>query len=202
MTWQHWFLPSFFNQSFDNVSSSPSFLNRSFDNGSYCARRDRDVHQRINANGLLPCDLFSWNKANKAVRYLNVVSQTLLLFTHKWYCTQWLNTLCTMGLLCHVWLFSQSSYLLHESVTPSSAADQLLILLLIWRVGPSPIPPQVDPISLRLQAPSRFFVGYSYNPSFLNWSFDYVSSSPSFFNRSFDYVGSSPSLLTNHSTAH
>jgi hypothetical protein len=45
---------------------------------------------------------------------------------------------------------------------PSSAAVQLLILLPAWRAGPSLIPPsRVDPISLRVQAPSRFFIGYS-----------------------------------------
>jgi hypothetical protein len=67
-----------------------------------------------------------------------------------------------MNLLCHAKLFFQSSCLLLEGVAPSSAADQLLILFPIWRAGPSPIPPtQVDPISLRVQAPFRFFVGYS-----------------------------------------
>jgi hypothetical protein len=51
--------------------------------------------------------------------------------------------------------------LLHEAVAPSSAGDQLLILLPAWRAGPSPIPPtRVDPIFLRVQAPSRFSVGH------------------------------------------
>ncbi len=52
-----------------------------------------------------------------------------------------LRTLCTKGPYCHARLFFQSSWLLHESVAPSSAADQLLILLPAWRAGPSPIPP-------------------------------------------------------------
>jgi hypothetical protein len=73
-----------------------------------------------------------------------------------------LRTLCTMGPYCHARLFFQSSWFLHESVAPSSAADQLLILLPAWRAGPSPITPRVDPISLRVQAHSRFFVGYRY----------------------------------------
>ncbi len=30
-----------------------------------CAQRDYDVHQRMNANGLLPYDLFSSNKAKQ-----------------------------------------------------------------------------------------------------------------------------------------
>jgi hypothetical protein len=65
-----------------------------------------------------------------------------------------------MGPLCHAWLFP-SSLLLHEDVALSSAGDQLLILLPAWRAGPSPISPtQVDPISLRVLAPSRFLVGY------------------------------------------
>jgi hypothetical protein len=66
-----------------------------------------------------------------------------------------------MGPLCHAGLFFQSSWLLHGSVALSSAAGQLLFLLPTYRAGPSPIPPtRVDPISLRVQAPSRFFVGY------------------------------------------
>jgi hypothetical protein len=70
--------------------------------------------------------------------------------------------MCMMGLLCHARLFFQTSWLLQRSVAPSSAAELLLILLPARRAGPSPIPPsQVDPISLRVQAPSRFFVGYT-----------------------------------------
>ncbi len=66
-----------------------------------------------------------------------------------------------MGPLCHAWLFFPSSQLLHEAVVSSSAGDQLLILLSAWGAGPSPIPPaRVDPISLRLQAPSHLSVGY------------------------------------------
>ncbi len=67
-----------------------------------------------------------------------------------------------MGPWCHAGLVFKSSWLLHESVASSSAADQLLILLPAWRAGPSPIPlPQVDPISLRVNAPSRSLVGYN-----------------------------------------
>jgi hypothetical protein len=52
--------------------------------------------------------------------------------------------------------------LFFQSAT-SSAADQLLILLLAWRAGPSPIPPSwVDPISLRVQAPTCFLIGYRF----------------------------------------
>ncbi len=76
--------------------------------------------------------------------------------------------LCTMGPLSHAWLFFPSSLLLHEAVVSSSAGDQLLILLSPWGAGPSPIPPtRVDPISLRLQAPSHFFVGYNYKPQLI-----------------------------------
>ncbi len=58
-------------------------------------------------------------------------------------------------------LFYHSSWVLHEGVALSSAADQLLILHPDWRARPSPSPPSpVDPISLKVQAPSRFFVGY------------------------------------------
>ncbi len=67
-----------------------------------------------------------------------------------------------MGPLCHAGLFFPSSLLLYESVATSSTGDQLLILFPVLRARPSPIPPtQVDPISLRFQAPSRFFVGYN-----------------------------------------
>ncbi len=67
-----------------------------------------------------------------------------------------------MGPPCHAILFFQSSWLLHESVAPSSAADQLHISLPAWRAGSSPIPPsRVDPISLGVQAPSRFFISYN-----------------------------------------
>jgi hypothetical protein len=67
-----------------------------------------------------------------------------------------------MGPLCPAGLFFLSSWLLHGGVAPSSAAELLLILLSTWRAWPSPIPPsRVDPISLRVQAPSRFFVGHS-----------------------------------------
>jgi hypothetical protein len=73
-----------------------------------------------------------------------------------------LRTLCTMGPLCHVWLFLPSSLLLHEAVVASSAGDPLVILLPAWRAGPSPIPPtRVDPISLGFQAPSYLSVRYS-----------------------------------------
>jgi hypothetical protein len=72
-----------------------------------------------------------------------------------------LHTLCTMGPLCHAWLFFPSSLLLHEAVVSSSADDQLLILLSAWGAGTSPIPPSwADPISLRLQIPLLFSVGY------------------------------------------
>jgi hypothetical protein len=68
--------------------------------------------------------------------------------------------------LCARWILfvthDSSSVLLHEAVAPSSAGDQLFILLPAWRAGPSPIPPtRVDPISLRVQAPSRFSVGHN-----------------------------------------
>jgi hypothetical protein len=43
----------------------------------------------------------------------------------------------------------------------------LRILLLVWRAGPSPIPPsQLDTISLRVQAPSGFSVGYNVHAHF------------------------------------
>jgi hypothetical protein len=65
-----------------------------------------------------------------------------------------------MGSCCHTGLICQSSWLLHESVASSSAADQLLILLPAWRAGLSIPPSRVEPISLRVQAPSCFFVSY------------------------------------------
>jgi hypothetical protein len=80
-------------------------------------------------------------KQNKMVRYLNMVPWTLLLFTYKWYYLQWSHTLCTVGPSCHTGRFLQSSWLLHESVAPSSAADKLLILPPTWRAGPTSIPP-------------------------------------------------------------
>jgi hypothetical protein len=64
---------------------------------------------------------------------------------------------------CHTGLVFQSSWLPHESVVSSSAADQLLILLTAWRAGPTPIPlPRVDPISLRVHASSRSLVSYTF----------------------------------------
>ncbi len=40
----------------------------------YCAQHDYVVHQRMNATGLLPFDLFSWNKAKLSSEMLNMVS--------------------------------------------------------------------------------------------------------------------------------
>ncbi len=120
-----------------------------------CARRDHFAHQRMNANGLLPYDLFSWNKAKQDGEVLNIVSWKIItVCIQNSNYSQRLHTLCTMGPPCHVGLFFQSSWLLHKSVAPSSAADQLLILL------PAISPSQVDPISLRVQAPSLFFDDY------------------------------------------
>ncbi len=77
--------------------------------------------------------------------------------------SQYLRTLCTMGPLCHAWLFFPSSLLLHKAVASSSAGDQLFILFPALRARTSPIPPTwVDPISLRLQAPSHFSVKHKY----------------------------------------
>ncbi len=85
--------------------------------------------------------------------------------------TEWqlftvLHTLCMMGPCCHAGLIFQSSWLLQymRVLPPSSAADQLLILLPAWRAGPSPITlPWVDPISIRVHAPTRSLVGYTYS---------------------------------------
>jgi hypothetical protein len=81
------------------------------------------------------------------VRYLNMVSWNIItVYIQNGSFSQWLHTLCN-GSSCHAGLLFQSSWLLHESVAPSSAADQLLILLPAWRAGPSSIPPsRVDPI--------------------------------------------------------
>jgi hypothetical protein len=73
-----------------------------------------------------------------------------------------------MGLLCHAGLFFESSCLLHESVASSSATDQMLILLLVWRAGPSPIPPlRLTPfpsgsrhLSASLSATSQLFTQF------------------------------------------
>jgi hypothetical protein len=52
----------------------------------------------MNANGLLPYDLFSWNKAIKVVRYWIQCHGTLLLFTHK-------NGNCSCNyILCARWV--------------------------------------------------------------------------------------------------
>jgi hypothetical protein len=74
-----------------------------------------------------------------------------------------------MGSHCHAGLVFPPSWLLHESVVSSTVADQLLILLLAWEAGPSPIPPPpwVDPISLRAHAFSRSLVSYTRSRS---WS--------------------------------
>jgi hypothetical protein len=45
-----------------------------FSEERYCARRDDDVHQRMNANSLLPYNLFSWNRTEKIMRYMSVTS--------------------------------------------------------------------------------------------------------------------------------
>jgi hypothetical protein len=109
-----------------------------------CARRDNVVHQRMNANGLLPLPLpFILLKQSKT-RWRDIwiwCHGILLLFTYKMVIIHSNYVLCMMGPLCHTRLFFQSSWLLHESDAPSSAADQLLILLPAWRAGPPPFPP-------------------------------------------------------------
>jgi hypothetical protein len=130
----------------------------------YCARRDRIVHQRMNANGFIAIWFILLKQSKQGGEIQNMMLWNIIaVYIQNGHYLQWLHTLCTMGPSCHARLFFQSSWSLHESVAPSSAADQLLILLPAWRARPSPIPPsQVDPISLRVQAPSRSFVGYNY----------------------------------------
>ncbi len=109
------------------------------------------------------------------------------IYTQNGNYSQYLHTLCTVGPLCHAWLFFPSSSLLHDAVALSFAGDQLLILFPAWRARPSPIPPtRVDPISFRLQAPSQFSVGHKYNPTTQT-----TSMLASYMNRSFtDSIGS------------
>jgi hypothetical protein len=129
-----------------------------------CAWRDRVVYQRMNANGFIArwFILLKQSKTDGKIFEYGVMKHYYYLHT-KWYYSQWLHTLCTMGPSCHAGLFFQSSRsLLEYCPCLSSAADQLLILIPAWRTGPSPIPPsRVDPISLRVQAPACFFVGYN-----------------------------------------
>jgi hypothetical protein len=130
------------------------------DKRNCCARRDRVVHQRMNANGFL---LLKQVNNSKTLQY-GYTEHYYYLHT-KWRLFTVLRTLCTMGPCCHAGLVFQSSWLLHECVASSSAADQLLILLPAWRAGPYPIPlPQVDLISLRVHAPSCSLIGYNYIP--------------------------------------
>jgi hypothetical protein len=78
----------------------------------------------MNANGLLPYDLFSWNKAKQESDIFEYgVKDSITIYKQNGNYSLWLHTPCSMGLLCHAGLFFQSSRLLHESVAPSSAAD-------------------------------------------------------------------------------
>ncbi len=157
---QSWLVETFLIQ--DSEEGVRSWLDV---NRSYCAWRDRVVHQRMNAKGfLLPYDLFSWNKLT-TVRYLNMVTwSTITIYIQNGSCSQY-YTLCARWVL--VVMPDSSSSLpgcYMRVLHPSSAADQLLILLPAWRAGPSPIPlPRVDPISLRVHAPTRSLVGYTYS---------------------------------------
>ncbi len=88
-------------------------------------------------------------------------NKTLLLFTYKWYCTQWLRTLCTMGLLCHVGQDSSSSFPVCSMrvLPPPLLLINCLSCSLSGGPGSPPFPlSQLDPISLRVQAPSHLFV--------------------------------------------
>ncbi len=98
------------------------------------------VHQRMNSNGLLlPHDLFSWNKQS-TIRHLIIVTQAPLLFTYRMQSFTTLHTLCMKGPWCCAGLVFLSSWLLHWSLDSSTAADQLLILLLTRWAGPPPSP--------------------------------------------------------------
>jgi hypothetical protein len=110
---------------------------------------------------------------NKTTRYSDTVSwivgnihlQMVTIYSIYVLCARWVLLVtpdssshppcCPMGLLPH------------GTVASSSAGDQLLISFPAWRAGPSPIPPtQVDPISLRLQASSRFSIGHNLELAF------------------------------------
>ncbi len=80
--------------------------------------------------------------AYMTMRCMNIAFRTLIIFTYKMITIRnVLRTLCTMGPLCHAWLFFPSSLLLYEAVVSSSAGDQLLILLPAWGARPSPHSP-------------------------------------------------------------
>jgi hypothetical protein len=89
-----------------------------------------------------------------------MVTGALLLFTYRCNYSQ-------HYVLCAQWVLvltpDSSSSLLGCSMRVLPP-PQLLILLPAWRARPSPIPlppTLVDPIFLRVQAPTRFLVGYT-----------------------------------------
>ncbi len=84
-----------------------------------CARHDRVVHQRMNANGYIAIwfILLTQSKTDGKVFEYGVMKRYYYLHT-KWYYSQWLHTLCTMGPSCHAGLFFQSSRSLHEYCPP------------------------------------------------------------------------------------
>ncbi len=107
----------------------------------------------MNANGLLPYDLFSWNRADKTMRYLDTALWNIGKFTYK------MVTIHRIYVLCARWVLfvmpDSSSRLPFRSI--SLLPPPLLVInsLSCSPLGggrPFPMPPtRVDPISLKLQ---------------------------------------------------
>ncbi len=127
-----------------------------------CARRDYVVHQRMNANGLLLYDIFSWNKAKQGGEIFECGVKKHYYYLHT------NGIVYSDYVLCAWWV----SFVTPDSSSSLPACSMRVLpppLLLINCLScclsgepvPSPIPPpQVDPISIRVQASTCFFVGY------------------------------------------
>ncbi len=112
--------------------------------------------------GFTPYDLFSWNKYDISTYIIN----NLITFKYIDKGSLTMLTLCTLGPLCHAWLFFPSSSC---SMLPLSLLgfDCLSRSLSGWPGSPShPSPgltpfPWADPISLRSQATPYPFAGHN-----------------------------------------
>jgi hypothetical protein len=128
-----------------------------------CAWHDFVVHQRMNTNSLLPYDLFSWNKAKQDGEILQYGDTEHYYYLH----TKWqLFTVITYSVHDGYSLSCQTLLLIFLDAPwefcPLLCCWSTAYLAPAWRARPSLIPPsQIDPISLRVQAPSRFFIGYT-----------------------------------------
>jgi hypothetical protein len=108
----------------------------------YFARRVDDVHQRMNANGLLPFDLFSWNKAARQWDISIRCHGTSVIFTYK------MVTIHSNYVLCARWVF----FVMPDSSSHPPCCSMRLLpppLLVInclscslpGGLGPPPFPP-------------------------------------------------------------